>query len=496
MAHSGVAVSVEASRRETSSIKASKVIGASPAEVTAAYRCLRAGYEGERFPSYDVRRQLLDRLLEVTLKYKEEVAEAASADWGYRCRIDSMLGDVFPTVSSIRYARSHLRSWMKPSRRSTSIVFRPGHNRVMYQPLGVVGIVAPWNYPFQLCMEPLVFAIAAGNRAIIKPSEFTPRTGELVKKMLAEVCDESWVSVVTGGADTAQAFTALPLDHILFTGSTRVGKMVMKAAAENLTPVTLELGGKSPVLVHPDYSTQKVAARLVAGKFFNSGQTCIAPDYLLVQRERMQEMVDALKAEIAARFPTIFDNPDYSSIVNSDHYGRIQGLVNSAVDGGATCIEVKADGEARPAGSNKMPPTLLTHVTDDMAVMQEEIFGPVLPIVAYDTLEDGIAYINKRPRPLAFYYFDGDSARAQQVLRSTISGSACVNECLLQYAQDDIPFGGVGASGMGAYHGPEGFETFSHKRGVFHQSKINFMSAQAPPYGSRMEQLLKFLIGK
>ena len=465
------------------------------AAVRNAYDRLRAGYEANVYPDYEERRHLLDKLLEVVLRRREEVAAASVKDWGHRSRVDTLLGDVLPTVSAIKYARSELRGWMKPSRRTTSLNFRPGHNRVLYQPLGVVGVIAPWNYPFQLCVEPLVFAIAAGNRVLVKPSELTPHSGALVKEMLADVFDESWVSVVQGGAATAAAVTSLPLDHLMFTGSTRVGRMVMKAAAENLVPVTLELGGKSPALIHPDYPIDKAASRLVFGKLYNGGQTCIGVDYLLVHKDKMEAMVSALQQEIAARYPTIANNPDYNAIATAGHYKRITSLVESAVQAGAKAIEIKPEGEVIDPASRRIAPTLLTGVTDDMTVMQEEIFGPVLPIVPYESVEEAVRYINARPRPLAFYYFDKDSARADQVLRSTLSGTACVNDCVLQYVQDAVPFGGVGASGMGAYHGREGFETFSHKRGVFYQSQVNFMGIQAPPHGARMERLLRYLFG-
>jgi acyl-CoA reductase-like NAD-dependent aldehyde dehydrogenase len=281
----------------------------------------------------------------------------------------------------------------------------------------------------------------------------------------------------------------------MFTGSTRVGRMVMKAAAENLVPVTLELGGKSPTVIHPDYPIDKAVARIVFGKFYNGGQTCIGVDYLLVHKDKLDATVAALQKEIRERYPTIANNPDYNAIATQGHYRRVTSLVESAVQAGATAIEVKPEGETLDPASRLIAPTLLTGVTDEMAVMQEEIFGPVLPIVPFGDVAEAVRYINARPRPLAFYYFDTDRGRADQVLRSTLSGSACVNECVLQYVQDDIPFGGVGASGMGAYHGREGFETFSHKRSVFYQGAINVMGLQAPPHGARMERLLRYLFG-
>ena len=466
----------------------------SSTEVQGHFEQLKAAYQRETFPSYETRRNLLDRLLTTCLQRRDDIAAAASKDWGHRCQVDTLLGDVFPTLNSIRYARSHLRSWMRPERRSTGLVFLPGQNRVRYQPLGVVGIIAPWNYPFQLCVEPLVYAIAAGNRVMVKPSEITPHTAALLSDLLGEALGPEWVRVVQGDASTAQAFTALPFDHLLFTGSPRVGKLVMRAAAENLVPVTLELGGKSPALVHPDYPLDKAAASIATGKCFNSGQTCVAPDYVLVQRDQLQALADAIAHCVRRRYPTITDNPDYSAIATDGHFTRLRHLLDDAAKAGATVVELKADGE-EPGQQRKIAPTLVTGVTPEMAIMQDEIFGPILPLVPYDSVEEAIAFINARPRPLAFYYFDHSGTRVDMVLKQTISGSAAINECLLQFAQDDIPFGGVGTSGMGAYHGQEGFATFSHKRGVFHQSRMNMMHLQEPPYGSRMERLLKFLLG-
>lgn len=473
---------------------ASAVAPPTSGELSAAFAQLRDAYQKASYPSYGERRALLDGLLEASLRHKDEIAEAASQDWGYRCRVDSLLGDVFPTVQAIKFVRSELKNWMKPQRRPTSYLYRPAYNRVHLQPLGVVGIIGPWNYPFQLCMEPLVYAIAAGNRVMVKPSEFTPHSAALLKRILSDVLGPRFAYVAEGGVEVAEAFTELPFDHLLFTGSTRVGKIVAKAAAERLVPVTLELGGKSPVLVHPDYPLQRAADSIAGSKCFNAGQTCIAPDYVLTRSDQIEPLAAELRKAIARRYPKIGDNVDYSAIANDGHYQRLRGLVESAVAAGATAIEIKGAEEILEPASRKLPPTLLTNVTDEMSVMQEEIFGPVLPLVPYERLDQALAYINQRPRPLAFYYFDQDNDRVQHVLRSTLSGGACVNECLLHFAQDHIPFGGVGPSGMGAYHGREGFETFSHKRGVFYQSRFNLTWLQAPPFGARMDRLLNMLL--
>jgi acyl-CoA reductase-like NAD-dependent aldehyde dehydrogenase len=359
-----------------------------------------------------------------------------------------------------------------------------------------VGIIAPWNYPVQLALAPLTGAIAAGNRVMLKPSEYTPKTSELLARLFGEAFPKDVVTVVTGGPEVGAAFSKLPFDHLLFTGSTAVGRNVMRAAAENLTPVTLELGGKSPALVHESFPIERAAARIAAGKWFNAGQTCIAPDYVLVPEGQLTKFVDALQASVAQSYPTIAHNRDYTSVVNDRHYGRLKTLVDDAVARGARKLEINPANEQIDPATRKLAPTVLLDVDDEMQVMQEEIFGPVLPVMGYRTLDDALAYVNDHPRPLALYYFDFDSGRAKRVLEQTISGGATINDTLIHFACDDLPFGGVGPSGIGAYHGREGFETFSHKKGVFHQAKINAAASMGPPYHSRVDRFLDFLIGK
>jgi coniferyl-aldehyde dehydrogenase len=372
----------------------------------------------------------------------------------------------------------------------------PATCQIVYQPLGVVGIISPWNYPVNLALGPLIAALAAGNRAMIKPSELVPETAELLRDLIAEAFPDDQVTVITGGAEVGEAFSKLPFDHLVFTGSTRVGKIVMRAASENLVPVTLELGGKSPSIVGTDFDTKTAAERIMSGKTFNAGQTCIAPDYALVPAASRDAFVDACKAAVAKMFPTIAKNPDYTSVVNDKHYARIRSYVDDAKTRGGTVVELNPGNETLDPAARKMPPTLVLDATDEMLCMQEEIFGPVLPIVTYTRIEEAIAYVNAHPRPLALYYFGHGRAAIDRVLAETTSGGVSINETLLHFAQEDLPFGGVGASGMGAYHSREGFRSLSMPKPVFRQSRINTTGLLRPPYGKLADRLLGFLIGR
>ena len=395
-----------------------------------------------------------------------------------------MLLDIGSVVETIKYLHSNLRRFMRPELRSTTMVFFPGSNRVVYQPLGVVGIVAPWNYPVSLALAPLATAIAAGNRVMLKPSEFTPATTALLVDMLGELYDEDQVSVVTGDAKVGAAFTKLKFDHILFTGSTPVGRHVMRAASENLVPVTLELGGKSPVIVQRGTSLEDAAYRVAHGKLANGGQTCVAPDYMLVPEEQVEAFTAAFERAVARLYPGIATNPDYTWIINDHHFARLTGLVIDAVAKGARLIEIGAKPSGPSASQPRLfLPKLLLGVTDAMDVMHEEIFGPILPIVPYRELDDAIAYVNTRPQPLALYVFGPHGPGRQRVLERTTSGNVTVNDTLIHYVQDDLPFGGVGASGMGAYHGPEGFKTLSHAKGIYTQARVNVAAGIRPPFG-------------
>ncbi len=446
-------------------------------------------------PSYEDRIANLKRLQKMVLTHKDELTDAVCEDFGSRSRHETILAEIMTTVNNIKYTRKRLHKWMRPRKRHVDVTFQPAKAKVIYQPKGVVGIVSPWNYPVQLALVPLATALGAGNRAIIKPSEITPKTSEVMKRLIAETFSPEEVHVVTGGPDLGAEFSGLPWDHLFFTGSTQLGRLVMKAAAENLTPVTLELGGKSPLIVHKSYPVDRAAKRIVSGKYFNGGQTCVAPDYILVHESKVDSLVNAIRDEIHACYPTIADNRDYTAVVNERHYARLQSLLKDAQDKGATVVEINPANEKVDESTGKIPPTVLLNTNDDMSVMQDEIFGPLLPILPYDKLDEALDYVNQRPRPLALYYFDDDASRADMVLQNTVSGGACINETVMHVATDDLPFGGVGDSGLGAYHGYEGFETFSHKKAVLMKGRFNSANMLAPPYGPKIERIIKFMVG-
>ncbi|GEO14996.1 coniferyl aldehyde dehydrogenase [Microvirga aerophila] len=444
--------------------------------------------------SVERRADALDALAAALLRHADAFADAVKSDFGHRSVHETKLADIYPVIAGLRHARRHFRRWMKPRRRPIPWMFRPASGRVVYQPLGVVGIVSPWNYPVQLALAPLTGAIAAGNRVMIKPSETTPATSALLEKVVAEVFEPDEVVVVQGGPDVGQAFAGLKFDHLLFTGSTSIGRQVMRAAADNLVPVTLELGGKSPAVVAPDYSLEDAAQRIAAGKLFNAGQTCIAPDYALVPQGREAAFVDAFRAATARLYPTLAENPDYSAIINDRHYKRVRHLVVDARERGAVVHEINPAQEQLEPESRKIAPVALTDVPDDALVAKEEIFGPVLPVMAYSDLDAAYRQINTRPKPLAFYLFSHDRGTVDRAIDRVVAGGVAINDTMLHAVPDELPLGGVGESGMGAYHGEAGFRTFSHAKSVFHQARFNAAGITKPPYGSRMDRLLSFML--
>ncbi|MEQ1571273.1 MAG: coniferyl aldehyde dehydrogenase [Myxococcota bacterium] len=452
----------------------------------------RAAFAADPYPSADVRRRRLDKLASVLLERKDDIARAVSEDFGNRSRHETLMAEVFVTVSNVRFLSKNLERWMRRESRGVSLVLRPATAEIVPQPLGVVGVISPWNYPVQLAFAPVATALAAGNRVMLKPSELTPRTSALLAEMLS-VFPADLVAVVQGPAEVGAAFAELPFDHLVFTGSTKVGRMVMQAAAKNLTPVTLELGGKSPAVVHPEYPIEKAAEAIAASKLFNAGQTCVSPDYVLVQQGRADAFVDAVRAVVGRLYPRLLDNPDYTSIVNGRHHARLQALLDDARAKGAELIEINPAAESF-AGSQKLPLVIVRGATDEMAVMQEEIFGPILPIVEVPSVDRALGYVNEHPRPLALYYFDLDRSRVDRVLERTHSGGVTINECMLHVAEEHLPFGGVGPSGIGAYHGKEGFDALSHRKAVLRQPRLNGRWLILPPYGSRIERLFDWLL--
>ncbi|MCH2340889.1 coniferyl aldehyde dehydrogenase [Pseudomonas sp. NPDC047963] len=451
----------------------------------ALFERQRSAFQAYPSPSAADRLQWLEALHDLLASHQQPVIDAISEDFGNRSADETRLAEIMPSLDGIRHAKRHLTRWMKPSRRRVGMAFQPASARVVYQPLGVVGIIVPWNYPLYLAIGPLIGALAAGNRVMLKMSESTPATGQLLKELLAQIFPEDQVAVVLGEAEVGIAFSKLSFDHLLFTGSTSVGRHVMRAAAENLTPVTLELGGKSPAIVSTDVPLADAAERIAFGKTLNAGQTCVAPDYVLVPRPRIDEFVEAYRKVVRRFYPQLADNPDYTSIINRRQQARLQGYLDDAQAKGARLLPLFEQGQER-----RMPHCLLLDVTDEMQVMQDEIFGPLLPVVPYDEIGQALAYVNARPRPLALYYFGYDRAEQRHVLRHTHSGGVCLNDTLLHVAQDDLPFGGVGPSGMGHYHGHDGYLTFSKAKGVFIKQRFNAARMIYPPYGKALQKLV------
>ncbi|HEY6941837.1 coniferyl aldehyde dehydrogenase, partial [Dokdonella sp.] len=438
--------------------------------------------------------QRLDRLmrLRTAVAENEERFEAViSADFGHRSATETTIAETLFLLGEIKHAARHVKSWMAPRRIATALQFMPAKNRLLPQPLGVVGIIAPWNYPLQLTLAPAIGAIAAGNRVMIKPSELTPRFAALLREIIAAKFAPTEMIVTGVEDDIAKAFATLPFDHLVFTGSTRVGRLVAEAAGRNLTPITLELGGKSPAIVGEGARMPHAIERIVLGKLLNAGQTCIAPDYVLLPRARVQEFIDGARAAVARLYPRLAENPQYAGIASERHYARLSGLRDAAIGDGAVAHAL-ADA---PAGARVIPPTLLTGVDDRMGVMQQEIFGPLLPIVPYDSIDEAIAYVNAHPHPLALYVFDDRRAVVDRVLDATLAGGVSVNDTILHIAQHHLPFGGVGASGMGVYHGEDGFRTFSRMKPVFRQARWNLVGLLNPPYRTTFRRMLRMLLG-
>ncbi len=419
----------------------------------------------------------------------DAIAQAISADFGNRAPQETIVAELVPSLGAIRNARANLRRWMRPEKRHVDISFQPGRAWVEWQPLGVVAIVSPWNCPLLLTVSPLVDAIAAGNRVIVKPSELVPRFAALFARLVAEAIDPATVSVVTGGPEVGQAVCALPLDHLLFTGSTAIGRLVACAAAETLTPVTLELGGKSPAIVCRDYDIGAAAKTIALGKFFNAGQTCIAPDYALVPNESVGAFAQAVLQAAETMYPRISANPDYTTIVSDHHHERLHALLRQAEAGGARLLRLNDAYAERRIG-----PTVVLNPPLDGALMGEEIFGPILPVIGYQELPDATAFVNGRPRPLALYPFTKNPKQLARVMDRTVSGGVSINSVLMHCIQDDLPFGGVGPSGMGAYHGRDGFRRFSHARGVYRAGRFSGFEFLAPPYGRKMQVALKAML--
>ena len=458
----------------------------------------RAAFLAEGPPLLAARLSDLDKLKQAIITHRGEFKKSIYKDYQGRSFQETELFEIVSLVQGINYLRRHLRRWMRPEKRRVALHFRPGRARVTYQPLGVIGIISPWNFPLALSLMPLATAIAAGNRAMIKPSEHTPETSRLLKEVISKTFPETQVAIITGGVETGTAFAGLAFDHLIFTGNTQIGKAVMQTASQNLTPLTLELGGKSPVILEKGYSIERAAKSIAFGKLANAGQVCIAPDYVLLPESEMEPFIKSYDRAVSALYPSGVADKNYTSIINERHYQRLESLLEDAKAKGAIIkkvgVQESSASELAVKQAGKMAPALVMNVAENMAIAQEEIFGPLLLLIQYHTIEDAIAYVNKGPHPLALYYFGRKSEARRKILTKTISGNVTLNDTLLHYAQDDLPFGGVGESGMGAYHGHEGFKALSHAKGIFEQSQWNFTHITRPPFSKLTSRVIKFLL--
>ena len=465
---------------------------AADSALASLFQLQRSAFLADPYPELRTRRRHLKALRKNLIRRQEDFARAINEDFGGRSRLEVLYSEVFVSVHALRNAERNVADWMERRHVDLDWPLQVASAWVMPQPVGVVGIISPWNYPIFLAMGPLAGALAAGNRILLKPSELTPATSALLAELIRETFEPDHVSVVLGGPETGIAFSGMPFDHLLFTGSTAVGRKVMQAAAANLTPVTLELGGKSPALIAPDASLKRAADDIAYGKFLNAGQTCIAPDYVLVRRSDRDRFVELLRAAVERRYPGAVGNPDYTSIINDAQFARLSGYLREAERAGAA-VEPLSSGETDSA-AHRLAPCAVLDPPDQLSLMQEEIFGPILPVCSYDSIDQAIAYVNDRPRPLALYLFSASDRTIDHVLKRTVAGGVCVNDTLMQIVAEDLPFGGSGFSGMGQYHGKAGFETFSRLKPVFRRHGIGIGVMLRPPFRRLHDLMSKILI--
>jgi coniferyl-aldehyde dehydrogenase len=469
-------------------------ISLDPTELQALFKKQKKAFRYQPFPDAEERRKRLSTLKQLLLDNEADICNAIDQDFSGRAHVETRSAELLPCVTGINDAKRHLKGWMKPQRKLAPLLFQPASTKVVPQPLGVVGVMVPWNYPLFLAVGPMVSAFAAGNHVMVKMSEFTPIFGALFAKLIAQYFEPGVATVVNGEVEVAQAFTALPFDHLLFTGSTQVGKHIMRAASENLTPVTLELGGKSPVVIDRSIPVREAAERLVYPKCMNSGQTCVAPDYVFCPAESLDEFIQQFLREARCQVDDVTKNDDYSAIVNERQRQRLIALIDDAKAKGAKVYVAGPEDELSYYG-NKLPPILLSDVSDEMTVMQEEIFGPILPILAYKHLDEPLNYINDHPRPLALYVFGYEKELRRVFTEKTHSGALLFNEALIHVAMDNLPFGGVGGSGMGQYHGKYGFDTFSKLKPVVAKQRLSSLKLIYPPYKHRLMSLIMRMYG-
>ncbi|MEO1661701.1 MAG: coniferyl aldehyde dehydrogenase [Pseudomonadota bacterium] len=452
----------------------------------------KAAHIRDGIPSAEQREAWIDKSIDLLVTHGEALAKTMAEDFGHRSIDQSNLTDIAGSIGALKFSRKNLRKWMRPEKRKVDfpLGLLGSKAQIQYQPKGVIGVISPWNFPVNLTFAPLANVFAAGNRAMIKPSEFTEKTSDLMAELFAKYYTEEEVAVATGGPDVGAAFSKLAFDHIIFTGATSVAHHVMRAAADNLVPLTLELGGKSPVILGKSANMEKAASRIMAGKTLNAGQICLAPDYAFVPEEKTGDFVGAAQAAVGKMYAEgLKDNDDYTSVVNQRHYERLNSYLDDAREKGAEVIEINPQNENfSQQPHHKMAPHIVLNPTDDMKVMQDEIFGPILPLKSYTETKDAVAYINEHPRPLGLYYFGDDATERDMVLNNTTSGGVTVNDVIFHVAQEDLPFGGVGPSGMGAYHGRDGFLEFSHKKAIYTQTGNEILAMMRPPYGEKFRK--------
>ena len=475
--------------------------GSVSAELLALLDIQRSAFMAEGPVHLATRIDRIDRCIALLVDNQSAICHAVEADFSCRSKYVTQMMDIMNSVGSLKHVKKNLKKWMKPERRSAPLPMNlfGAKAHVHHQPKGVVGIMTPWNVPVNMIFSPLADVLGAGNRAMIKPSEFTPQTSDLMKQLFSQYFEESEITVVTGGPEVGAAFSALPLDHIIFTGASSVGKLVMKAAAENMVPVTLELGGKSPVIIGDNCDIDLAAERIITGKSMNGGQLCISPDYCFVPQSRLEAFIRRCKEVVREQFPTVQNNPDFVSCINDRHFNRVDGYIKEATDAGTRVIALCPDNESGPSTEQrKIALHLVVDPADDLACMTEEIFGALLNIKPYADVEEAIDFINQRERPLALYYFGTDKAEKDKVIAQTISGGVSVNAIAMHVACDELPFGGVGNSGQGSYRGRDGFRTFSHARAVFQQGFIDIakLAGTLPPYGEKIAKMLSSQIKK
>ena len=457
--------------------------------------------------SIELRKDRLNRCIKMIKEYSDEIIDALQKDFGNRDPKSSFLTEIASTIGVLEHAIKNVDKWTKDEKRPSNVDrpffirmlmgFLGSKSYIKYQPLGTVGVISPWNFPVNLILAPLGGIFAAGNRAMIKPSELTPETSEVTKKMFEAYFDKSEAAVFTGDAEVGAAFSALPFDHLLFTGGTQIGKKVMKAASDNLVPVTLELGGKSPVIVDENADLSEVAKKVMRGKTMNAGQICLAPDYLMLPKGKSEEFAKASNEAVSEMFADLKYNEDYTSVINERHYERINELVSDAKEKGAEVIQINpAEEDFEQQELHKIPPTLVLNPTDEMKIMQEEIFGPVLPVKEYEDFDETVNYVNSKDRPLGLYLFSKDKNKEKKVLDNTTSGGVTLNDVIWHIGQEELPFGGVGPSGTGSYHGHDGFKEFSHAKAVYKQFSADLMAQMMPPYKGKMFESMKNQIKK